>query len=308
MISQKNEFDNDHINKIKKYADVTWIDSDRTNILEIPELYDKEEKIIAFSPVPMDWKIPSLFYDKLQNVKSICLVTTSFDFIDITKIKKLGAYITNVPYYSSEAVAEYAFFMLMALLKRFSYQLKSNFKYEFTNNNLMDEFGQKTVGIIGLGHVGEKIAQIIKSLGFNVVYWSQNKKNNSYNFVSFDKLIKQSDIIFPTYALNNETKNLLRKQVLVNLKDSAYFVNIIGENACDTEYLIERIEKGKLQGLAFESNKRKIKDYKGNIFITAPLAWYTKQSLKNNIDIWTDTIISCIKGKPINIVIESKLE
>ena len=70
----------------------------------------------------------------------------------------------------------------------------------------------------------------------------------------------------------------------------------------EKEYLINKVEEGKLTGLAFESEKPKMGSYKGNILITAPLAWYTKESLVRNIDLWTDTIISCLRGKPLNLV------
>jgi len=297
LISQKNEFDDEHIVKIEKFAPIKWINSEKTNLLEIPELFDDEEKILAFSPVPMEWKIPDEIYNKFNNVKAVSLVTTSYDFLDISKLNRLNIPVANVPYYSSDAVAEYALFMLMALLKRFALQVKSDFKYEFTDANLMDEFSDKTVGIIGLGHVGEKIAKLVKKLGFNVTYYSKNTRNTDYNYVSFEKLISDSDIIFPAFVVNESTKKLLTSKVLLKLKDSAYFINVVGEDSCDTDYLLKRAEDGKLQGLAFESDKRKMKDYKGNIFISAPLAWYTKQSLEHNIDIWTDAIISCIKGK-----------
>lgn len=302
LISQKNEFDSEHIAKIEKFASTRWINSEKTDLMEVPELFDNDEIILAFSPVPMGWKIPDEIYNKLNNIKAVSLVTTSYDFLDVPKLNELTIPVTNVPYYSSNAVAEYALFMLMALLKRFALQVKSDFKYEFTEANLMDEFGDKTVGIIGLGHVGEKIARLTKKLGFKVAYYSKNTRNIDYDYVSFEKLITDSDIIFPAFVINESTKKLLTSDVLSKLKNSAYFVNIVGEDSCDIEYLLKRVEMGKLQGLAFESDKRKIKDYKDNIFISAPFAWYTKQSLKHNIDIWTDTIISCIKGKPQNRV------
>jgi hypothetical protein len=65
LISQKNEFDQEHLNKIKVYGDVIWIDLDKTDLLKIPELYDNSEKIVALSPVPVGWEIPALFYEKL---------------------------------------------------------------------------------------------------------------------------------------------------------------------------------------------------------------------------------------------------
>ena len=302
IISQKNEFSQNHIDKIRKYAEVVWIDKDETDLMKVRELFDPEEKIVALSPVPLGWKIDPGFYNKLQNLKAVCLATTAYDYLNVSVLREQRIIVTNVPYYSTNAVAEYAFFMFMALLKKFPQQLKSGFKYEFSDMNLMDEFDGKTVGIIGLGNVGSKIAYMVKELGFKIIYWSRDKKNNEFRFVSLNEVISQSDVVFPTFISSKESKDLLKKEILINLKDSAYFINIIGEEICDTDYLLARAENNNLTGLAFESGKRKMEDYTGNIFITAPLAWYTKQSLKRNIDIWTDTIISCVKCTPINSV------
>lgn len=302
IISQKDEFDSQHIEKIGKYAEVVWLSGDQTNISEVSELFDDEEKIVGLSPVPLNWKISTKIYQGLKNVKYICLPTTAFDFIDLKKTKFFGIKVTNVPYYSTNAVAEYALFMLMALIKKFPNQLKSGFKYEFTKQNLMDELRGKIVGIAGLGHIGSRIAEIMNTMGSKVVYWSRGKKNNKYDFLSLEDLIVKSDFVFPAYTLNQTTKNLLNRRMLLGLKTSAYFVNIVGEEACDTGYLLNRVENNQLAGLAFESQRMKMIEKRGNVFITAPIAWYTKQSLANNIDIWTNTIISCVKGSPINLV------
>lgn len=302
LICQENEFDKLHIKKINKYAEVIWVNNEKTDLLALPNLSDNDQKILAISPVPLDWQIPSYVYQNLNNVKAICLATTGFDFVDLTKTNDLNITVTNVPYYSTNAVAEYALFMLFSLLKKVPYQIKSNFKSEFTDYNIMDQLNNKVVGIIGLGHIGEKIANLLNNLDLKIIYWSKNSRNSKYKYVTLVKLLKTSDIVFPTFSLNDQSQKILTKKNLSLMKKSAYLVNIVGENAIDTQFLINQTENKKLQGLAFESETIKMKDYKENVFITAPMAWYTRQSLANNIDIWTDTIISCIKHKPINIV------
>ena len=302
IVSQKNEFDQEHLKHIEEVAEVVWIDVDQADLSKLGVLADDQEKILAISPVPFNWSISAGLYDLLNNVKAICLPTTAYDFLDLKTLKQKGIFVTNAPYYSTMAVAEYAWFMFLALLKRFPAQLRAGFEYGFKDDNLMDELAGKTVGIVGLGHIGQAIARIATQAGLDVRYRSREKKTTEWESQTLDKILAESDVIFPTFVLNEETKKLLGKSELEKVKESAYVVNIVGEEACDTQYLIERVSQGKLAGLAFESSKVKMSELSGNVFITAPQAWYTRQSLKRNIDLWTQTIVSCVEDKPINRV------
>lgn len=302
IVSQKNEFDQEHLKHIEIVGEVVWIDVDQADLSKLGVLADDQEKILAISPVPFNWSISAGLYDLLNNVKAICLPTTAYDFLDLKTLKQKGIFVTNAPYYSTMAVAEYAWFMFLALLKRLPAQLRGGFEYGFKDDNLMDELAGKTVGIVGLGHIGQAIAQMATQAGLEVRYWSREKKTTEWESQTLDKILAESDVIFPTFVLNEETKKLLGKSELEKVKESAYVVNIVGEEACDTQYLIERVSQGKLAGLAFESSKVKMSELSGNVFITAPQAWYTRQSLKRNIDLWTQTIVSCVEDKPINRV------
>lgn len=302
IISQKNEFDAKSIKKIEKFALVKWYSSDKTNILKIPELMDNEEKVLALSPVPFDWKLTKDFYSLLTNVKYISLVTTSYEYLDIDKCKELEIKVTNIPHYSTDAVAEQSVFMTLALSKKIPEQIKNSYKYEFNDKVLGDNLKNKTVGIIGLGDIGNRIANIFKGMGLKVNYWSKHKKEVEYEYKELKDLISESDIIIPSIISNKDTWGLLNKRILRNLKKDAYFISLIDRKVWDKDYLLERARQNTIGGLAFESSKEKMEDVIGNVLILAPLAWYSKQSLKNNIDIWTETIISCIKNKPINLI------
>lgn len=302
LICTKKEFDQKRIRQIEKHAPVKWIDDEKVNLLEVTDLFDNEEKILALSPVSLSWKIPKDIYKKLRNVRHICLVTTAYDFIDLDQCKALGIQVTNVPYYSTNAVAEYAVYMMMSLLKKFPIQFKSDFKYEFTDEVLMEELKSKTVGIVGLGHIGSRTAEITTGLGMKTYYWSRNKKKTEIPYKNLEELIETSDIVFPTIAVNEETANFFNKDLLSKLKPTSYFISMIDEKAWDKQYLLDRASENKLAGLAFESDKKKMIDFNGNVFVTARLAWYTDQSLENNIQIWVDNIISVIEGNPKNVV------
>lgn len=303
ILCQKSEFNQASVDEISKYVPVTWLNNDKLTFPNIkPLVSDDEEKLIAISPVPFDWVIPNEIYS-IPKLQYLCLPTTSYEFIDTNICQKAGITITNVPYYSTEAVAEYSVFLMMSLLKRLPQQIRSGFKYEFTNDNLMDELVGKKVGIVGLGHIGQRIAEITKSLGMEVYYWSLTTRDDRFQYLDLEKLISSVEIVFPTVIADKNTKGLLNKELLSKTGDHTYFISLIGEEVWDKNYLITRANNNKLAGLAFESDKVKTTDFTSNIFVTAPLAWYTKQSLENDIKIWKETIISCVQGKPINRVV-----
>ncbi|MBN2100723.1 hypothetical protein JW710_02415 [Candidatus Dojkabacteria bacterium] len=302
IISTKEEYNKQSLNRLEKYSHVEWINDERIELSKLDRLSNENDKIVALSPVPFDWKIPAEFYKSLNSVKYICLVTTSYGFLDLDFCKSEGVKVTNVPYYSTNAVAEYAIYMMISLFKRFPIQLKNDFKYEFTDETLMNELTSKSVGVIGLGHIGKRIIKLADGLGMKTYYWSRRKKKVNEKYLSLKSLLQKCDVVFPTVIESKETHNLLDKKMLENLKSNSYFVSIVSDEIWDKEYLLKRVGKSKLGGLAFESAEIKMADVKGNVFITAPLAWYTDRSLENNINDWTETIISCIKGKPRNLV------
>lgn len=303
LISQPEEFDLNHIKMLEKYCDVEWIKCKKFLNRDFRDISSFEDKIIALSPVPFDWNIPDEFYPFFTSVRYLCLATTSYDYINVKALRKKQVVITNVPYYSTNAVAEYAIWMMFCILKKLPVQIRTNFKYQFTRENLMSELTGKKVGIIGLGHIGERIANLLSGIGMDINYWSPSKKQNKYKYLELKELLKISDIVFPAFELNAQSKKLLTLDNLKLLGKNSYFVNIVGEEVCDTKYLIKRAESGELGGLAFESQQyNKPASIKGNVFVTSPMAWYTKESLKNNMDIWANTIISCVKGKPVNVV------
>ncbi|KKQ24517.1 MAG: Phosphoglycerate dehydrogenase [Candidatus Roizmanbacteria bacterium GW2011_GWC2_37_13] len=300
LICQKEEFDNKRLLQLQKYSKVEWIDSNKTNPYLVKELFDDEEKILALSPAPLGWNFPKDLYLKLKNVKYLCLVTTSHEFLDLEKCSRAGIKVTNVPHYASEAVSEQVIMMLLVLSKRLPAQV--NYKYDFSKKVLADDLLGKQVGIIGLGDIGSRVAELVKGMGMKVVYWSRKKRDFRFENCSLEKLLSSSDVVIPLVAATKETEGFLDRKKLEIIKNDAYFVGLISDKVWDKQYLLERVKKNQLAGLAFENFEGKKERLEGNVFVTPPLAWYSKQSLDKNIQEWTDTIISCIKGIPKNLV------
>jgi len=128
------------------------------------------------------------------------------------------------------------------------------------------------MGIIGLGFIGSRIAELGKQMGMNVIYWSKNSRNENYEYQELDSLLKNSDFIFPALARNEETKSILSNNKLDLISQNSFIISIADENLFDFEYIYQKIKNKEISGLAMESEKRKMTDYEGNIYITPPIA------------------------------------
>jgi len=269
-----------------------------------PYLKEKDEKILVVDPDWYNWNINANHLSKIKNLKGVCLATTAFDWIDLEYCKENNILVTNVPKYSTDSVAEYAIFLMMALAKKFPMQLKKDYKMEYSKSMLTTEIKNKTLGIIGLGTIGSKIAELGSSLGMNVIYWNRTKKDCNYKSVDLETIFTTADFIIPTFATNEETKKLISDDLINKMNNNA-LINVINNSTeiYNHELLIKRAEEGKIS-YAFEiyDDGKKMYDYKGNIMATAPYAFYTKESIERLLDIWTQNAIAIANNSPQNIV------
>lgn len=179
--------------------------------------------------------------------------------------------------------------------------IKNDWKLDYNKHQGWEVKG-KNMGIIGLGSIGSRIAEIGKQIGMNVFYWSKNSRNNKFEYKELDELLKTSDFIFPALAKNIETQKILSKEKIDLIKANAFIVSITGQDLFDFDYVIEKIKEKKLAGLAMESEEKNMNDYQGNVYITPPIAWFTKEACEEDIRIWVENIVSCVKNKPQNII------
>lgn len=189
---------------------------------------------------------------------------------------------------------------MFAVAKRYTTTFKER-KFEFKPSNFLQEVTNKTMGIVGLGRIGS-IAELGKTMGMDVIYWSRSKKNNDYRHVELEELFRNADFIFPTLALNDETKKFVSSRLINLMKPTSSIIASVNSSIVDMDYLLKKVKDRKLYGCALESAEKNINDYEGNVFVMFNNNWYTKETIDKKMKIWVDSIISVIKGKPINLV------
>ncbi len=263
-------------------------------LLEVCELYGTEQKIVAIDPDFCEWSVPKAVIEKMKNVQAICLQTTSFSWIDTVEAKKQGIPVMNLRGFSTQAVAEWAMLMAVNVARKLPLIIKDGWKQDFSKYQGI-ELNGKTAGIIGLGTIGTRVAEICKGLGMKVVYWSRKSKNKRFSFTELNDLIKRADFIFPTLAQNEETKGLITDEMLKSMRRSAIFVSIV-HKIYNHDLLLQLVKEGKIYGYAFESEKDKIVDFEGNVWADPELAWCTNESMRMNAEQWTEAIVKAVKN------------
>lgn len=170
-----------------------------------------------------------------DHLKLVCVTATGTNNLDKEYLDKRGIAWRNVAGYSTESVAQHTFAMLFYLLEKLPYYddyVKSE-KYvndvSFTHfSKAFHELSGMTYGIIGLGNIGRRVADIAKAFGCHVIYYSTSGRNSQpgYERVSFDELLEQSDIVSIHAPLDENTLGLMNKEAFAKMKKSAILLNV----------------------------------------------------------------------------------
>ena len=170
-----------------------------------------------------------------DRLKLVCVTATGTNNLDKEYLAERGIAWRNVAGYSTETVAQHTFALLFYLFEKLSYYddyVKSE-KYigdvSFTHfDHVFHELTGKTWGIIGLGNIGRRVADIAKMFGCHVIYYSTSGKNSQpgYERVEFDELLEKSDIVSVHAPLTDETQGLMDAEAFSKMKESAIFLNL----------------------------------------------------------------------------------
>ena len=267
--------------------------------------------IILLNKLIIDEKVMS----SCPNLKFIGLFATGFNTIDVKYAAKHGITVCNAGHYSTNAVAQHTFALILN-----HYNQIANYhnavqggaweKSELTTlyDFPTDELYGKTIGIIGYGHIGKRVAEIAKAFGMRVlVYTRTPKEDKAVEFVSFDELLEKSDIISMHCPLTAENRLMMNKEAFSKCKKKPLFVNTARGGLVCEEALKEAVETGILSGAALdaitvEPMRNCILKGVDNITITPHAAWAPMSTRIKLLGITVDCIKNWIEGHPINVV------
>lgn len=238
-----------------------------------------------------------------EHLKLVCVTATGTNNLDKDYLEKREIAWRNVAGYSTESVAQHTFAMLFYLLEKLPYYDEYVKSEKYVNDVSFTHFAKafhelsgKTYGIIGLGNIGRRVADIAKAFGCRVIYFSTSGRNNQqgYERVSFDELLAESDIVSIHAPLDENTLGLMNKEAFAKMKPSAILLNVGRGPIINEEDLAQALKDGTIAAAGLdvlsvepmqpENPLREIKDSE-RLLITPHIAWAGVEARTRLMDI-----------------------
>ena len=253
--------------------------------------------------------------DACKNLKYIGLFATGFNTIDVKYAAEKGITVCNAGSYSTSAVAQHTMALMLNHFNRIAdyhaaVQAGSWEKSELTTlyDFPTDEVEGKTLGIIGYGHIGQRVAMLAKAFGMKVIVHTRTVKENAdLEFVSFDRLLSESDVISLHCPLTDQSRLMMNGEAFAKCKRGALLINTARGGLVDEPALREAVESGQLSGAALdaitvEPMRNCILKGVENVVITPHAAWAPMSTRIKLLGITVDCIKGWLEGNPKNVV------
>jgi len=305
LLNLKETLDSSFLQRLNKIAEkIVFLPKDSENIYK--ELKDTD-CLLVNQGMTVDKKM----MNTARNFKYVGICATGYGRIDTQYASSKGITVCNVPAYATESVAEFVFAMLLEHLREIERAKKQVAKSiyseaDFTGTQIKD----KLFGVIGLGRIGQRVAEIAqKGFEAKTIYWSRQKKNGmgGATYKPLEKVIKESDIISLHLSLNNQTEKIINKKLINSIKPGAIVVNTAPMELIDLEALESRLKKKDITFILDHSDEMTLEDIKRlkefkNCVIYPPIGFTTLEATELKKEIFVSNVENFIKGKVINKV------
>ena len=217
------------------------------------ESLDELKRRAADAEVVVESNIPLRkdFLDACPNLKMLSIAFTGLDHIDLEECQRRGIVVKNAAGYSTEAVAELAIALMIDLYRKVLEN--DTITRQCNRKGIMPgrEIGGKTIGIIGMGNIGQRVAKLANAFGCKVLAWNRTpKKVEGVTFVDKETLLKESDIVTLHIALNADTRDFITAKDFALMKPSALMVNTARGPVVNEQALANALNEGKIAGAA----------------------------------------------------------
>lgn len=269
------------------------------------EVKDADVIILANMPLPAE------VLGAAENAKFIDVAFTGVDHIPVEDARKRNIAISNASGYANESVAELCISFMIQLLRQLG-EAEERARHGGTKAGLSARLiDGKTVGIIGCGAIGKRVAALSKAFGAKVIAHNRRpvQDSNIDENVSLEELLNRADIISLHTPLTPETKGMIGKKELAAMKKSAILLNTARGPVVDNSALAEALNAGEIAGAAcdvFDMEPPLPADYtllhSKNTIVTPHLAFYSQEALDKRANIVFDNLYAWLNGKQINVI------
>ena len=252
-----------------------------------------------------------------KNLKYIGLFATGYNNIDIEYCKAHNIAVCNAGSYSTNAVAQHTFALILEHFNNTSnynkYVQDGRWKRSKTFSPFvypLSELAGKTLGIVGFGNIGRAVAKIANAFEMNVIAYNRSEKQaDGVAFVSFETLLEQSDVVSVHCPLNSESQDMFDKNAFAKMKKSAFFVNTARGGVMVEQDLLDALQSEHLGGAAIDTLKVEPMEEDcilmgaKNCIITPHIAWAPVETRVRLMNIVADNISAFLNGTPQNRIV-----
>ena len=253
---------------------------------------------------------------QLPRLRYVGVLATGYNVVDVECAKERGITVTNVPAYSTESVAQMVFAHLLTVTNRTEHYARQNREGRWTANHdfcYWDfphmELAGKTFGIVGLGNIGQRVAQIALAFGMSVkALTSKSILPQGIEKTSFEELLATADVLSLHCPLTEKTRHLINRETLAMMKPTVILINTGRGPLVDDQAVADALAANRLAAfcadvLTEEPPKKDnplLKD--PNAFITPHIAWATQEARSRLLQVAIDNVRAFLQGQLINVV------
>ena len=301
----------EHLARLRQLGDVTVYTDTEDEAKAIERLKDVDVAVADCWLTPLKETV----FVHTPQLKYVTLNSTGYDQVDLEGAKKYNIAIANVPGFSTEGVAEHAIALLFAVVRHIpaanAAMRTQPFQVDPADSSNMVYLGSdlrgKTMGIVGLGQIGTRVAELAQGLGMNVVAYNRTPRVVAgVKMATLDELLAQSDIVSLNTAFSDELANLIDADSLQKMKSSAYLINTARGGLVDDEALAHALQNKTIAGAGLDvindwskSNPLLSLD---NVVLTPHIAYLTVESLDNMAQVIVENIEGFVRGEKPNVV------
>ncbi|MBI4175301.1 hypothetical protein HY523_01650 [Candidatus Berkelbacteria bacterium] len=298
----KDHFDQQYWDQLAGLAE-TMVSLNRDDPKLLSELADCDVLLVGFQV-----SIGQDIFAAAPNLKLVNILATAYGTVDLAAAAARGIPVCNLAGYSTESVAEFVIAAILHHIRSLDEGLQraraGNFSFEGIRAR---ELKNSHFGVIGLGHIGNRVAELAAGFGAKVSYWSRMKKDSPFTYQELNDLLASCSYISINLAETAETKELLNATNLPLIKPGALLISTVPPSIIETDALADRLAKGDITFISDHRDEmgaedyEKIKDFR-NVVFYPPIAFLSDEARLAKQEIFIANMQSFLEGNPQNTV------
>lgn len=271
------------------------------------------DRLAAAEGILLGWHLPSEVMREAKNLKVVAFTGTgAVNFVDMAQARERGITVTNTPGYADQAVAEHTLALTLGVMKQLGTDrdIRSG---SWGAEHASREFGATTVGIVGMGGIGRRFAELASALGFSVLCWNRSYENRpelprGVTAVPLEELLDRSDIVSLHLGLNDETTGFFDAAMFEKVRSGAAFINTARAELVDRDAFLGALDSGRVAAAGldvFHTEPLPADDpllSRPNVIATPHIGSFTVGATRRVLEIAVGNLEAFFAGTPTNVV------